>query len=165
MTDNRKTGKTNISPSVSCSPVVKNVVQSKFLLKTSIPKVTENTWVKGASTPILQGSMSPNEQAMTLLAGFASGSVTMEGDSIKHLPTIPDKSITQTLNEVWGTPTQKINDDRNIIYTKKAKIAQKEPKKTIAWQLAEENPHTKIPDLEIRLENIIPGSPLFVPYK
>ena len=45
--------------------------------------------------PILQGSMSPNEQAMTLLADFASGSVTMEGDSIKHLPTIPDKLIMQ----------------------------------------------------------------------
>ena len=42
---------------------------------------------------------------LTLLAGFVSGSVTMEGDSIKHLPTIPDKLIMQTLNEVWGTPT------------------------------------------------------------
>ena len=107
--------------------------------------------------PILQGSMSPNEQAMTLLAGFASGSVTMEGDSIKHLPTIPDKSIVQTLNEVWGILTQKNNNDGNIIYTKKAKITQKEPKNTIA--------RTKIPDSEIKLENIIPGSPLFVPYK
>ena len=105
MTDNCKTGKNNIFCSVPCSPVVKNVAQFKFLSKTPIPKVTENAWVKGAPTPILQGSMSPNEQAMSLLAGFASGSVTMEGDSIKHLPTIPDKSIMQTLNEVWGTPT------------------------------------------------------------
>ena len=64
--------------------------------------------------------MSPNEQAMTLLAGFSSGSVTIEGDSIKHLHTVAEKSIMQTLNEVWGTPTQKNNDDRNIIYTKKA---------------------------------------------
>ena len=71
----------------------------------------------------------------------------------------------QTIDEVWGTPTQDNNDDRNIIYTKKAKIAQNAPKKSIAWQLAEENPHTKIPDSKIRLENIIPGSPLFVPYK
>ena len=31
--------------------------------------------------------------------------------------------------------------------------------------MAEENPCTKIPDLEIRLENIIPGSPLFIPCK
>ena len=54
---------------------------------------------------------------------------------------------------------------KNIIYTKKAKLTQKEPRKSIAQQLAEVNPHTKIPDSEIRLENIIPGSPLFVPYK
>ena len=95
MAYNCNTGKTNISHSVPCSPVVKNVVQSEFLSKTPIPKVTENAWVKGAPMPILQGSMSPNEQAMTLLADFASGSVTMEGDSIKHLPTIPDKLIMQ----------------------------------------------------------------------
>ena len=50
--------------------------------------------------PILHGSLSPNEQAMMLLAGFASGSVTMEGDSIKHLPTAQDKSIMQTIDEV-----------------------------------------------------------------
>ena len=55
MADNRKTGKTNISHSVLCSPVVKNVVQSKFLSKTPILKVTENAWVKGAPMPILQG--------------------------------------------------------------------------------------------------------------
>ena len=105
MADNHKTGKNNISCSVLCSSVVKNIDQFEFLSKTPIPKVTENAWVKGAPTPILQGSMSPNEQAITLLAGFASGSVTMERDSIKHLPTISDKSIMQTLNEVWGIPT------------------------------------------------------------
>ena len=88
MADNHKTGKNNISHSVPCSPVVKNVAQFEFLSKIPIPKV-ENAWVKGAPMPILQGSMSSNEQAMTLLAGFSSGSVTMEGDSIKHLPTIP----------------------------------------------------------------------------
>ena len=132
MADNCKTGKTNISHSVPCSPAVKNVAQFEFLSKTPIHKVTDNAWVEGAPTPILHGSMSLNEQAMTLLAGFASGSVTMEGDSIKHLPTAPDKSIMQTLDEVWGTLTQENNDDRNIIYTKKAKIAQNEPRKSIA---------------------------------
>ena len=150
---------------LSCVHQLLKMLLNLNFSKTPIPKVTKNAWVKGAPTSILQGSMSPNEQAVTLLAGFASGSVTMERDSIKHLPTIPDKSIIQTLNEVWGTPTQENNDDRNIIYTKKAKNAQKEPKKTIARELAEENPHTKIPDSEIRLENIIPGSPLFVRYK
>ena len=76
--------------------------------------------------------MSPNEQPITLLAGFASSSVTMDGDSIKHLPSIPEKSITQTLNEVWGTPQWERNNSSNTIHTKKARIAQKEPKKTIA---------------------------------
>ena len=31
--------------------------------------------------------------------------------------------------------------------------------------MAEEKPHTKIPDSEIRPENIILGSPLFIPFK
>ena len=31
--------------------------------------------------------------------------------------------------------------------------------------MAEKEPHKKIPDSEIRLENIILGSPTFVPYK
>ena len=99
------------------------------------------------------------------MTGFASGSVIMEGNSIKHLPSIPDKSIMQTLDEVWGTLTWENNDARNSIYTRKARIAQKEPSKFIAWQLAEENPRSKISDLEIRLENIISGSPLFISCK
>ena len=100
MADKCKTGKTNISHSVPCSPVVKNVAQFEFLSKTPIPKATENAWVEGAPMPILHGSLSTNEQAKTLLAGVASGSVTMERDSIKHLPTAPDKSIMHTLDEV-----------------------------------------------------------------
>ena len=31
--------------------------------------------------------------------------------------------------------------------------------------MAEANPRTKIPDSNIRIENIIQGSPQFVPYK
>ena len=53
----------------------------------------------------------------------------------------------------------------SAIHTKKAKIAQKELQKTIAKQMAEKEPCIKIPDSEIKLENIIPGSPVFVPYK
>ena len=86
MADNHKTGKNNISHSVPCSPVVQNVAQFEFLSKTPVPKVTENAWVEGAPMPILQGSMSPNEQEITLLAGFASGSVTMKGNSINIFP-------------------------------------------------------------------------------
>ena len=137
----------------------KNVVKSEFLSKTPIPKVTENIWLQGIPTPVVQGSMSLNEQDITLLAGFASGSVTMDGNSIKHLPIIPEKLITQTLSEVWGTSQQKRNNNNNTIYTKKAKIAQREPKKTIFRQLAKPKPHTKILDLEIRPEN----KPTFYP--
>ena len=104
MADDCKTGKFPISFSIPCSPVVKDITKSKFLSETPIPKITESTWVQGVPTPVIQGSMSPNKQTITLLAGFASGNVKMKGDSVKHIPTIPEGSITQTLNEVWGTP-------------------------------------------------------------
>ena len=48
--------------------------------------------------------------------------------------------------------------------TKKAKIAQKESRKNISKDLAIQHPRTKIPDLEIKLENIVQGSPSFVPH-
>ena len=53
---------------------------------------------------------------------------------------------------------------------KKTKITKKEPKKHLMKQtragiLAEKNPRTKIPDSEICIENIIPGSPSYLPYK
>ena len=68
------------------------------------------------------------------------------------------------MNEIpWDTPKQKRIDGK-ANHSKKAKIAQKEPRKTIAKQLAEQKPRTKIQDSEIRVKNIIPGSPLFIPY-
>ena len=78
MTDDCKTGKFPIFHSVPCSPVVKDVTKSEFLSKTPILKITESTWVQGVPTHVIQGSMSPNEQAITLLAGFASGNVKMD---------------------------------------------------------------------------------------
>ena len=44
-------------------------------------------------------------------------------------------------------------------------MSKREPKKTTACQLAEEKLHTRIPDSEIKPENIILGSPLFIPFK
>ena len=114
---------------------------------------------------IAQGSMSPNEQAITLLAGFASGGIKMDGNSLKHLPTIPEKSINETLCEIsWGETLKQKRINGKANHSKKAKIAQREPRKTIAKQLAEQKLRTKIPDSEIRIENIILGSPVFVPY-
>ena len=162
MADDSKTGKFNVSHSVPCSPVVKDVTKSDFLSKLPIPKITEFKWVWGAPTPVAQGSMSPNEQAITLLAGFASGSVKMDGDSLRHLPAIPEKSINETLNEIpWETPKQKRIDGK-ANHSKKPKIAQIEPRKTIAKQLAEQKPRTKIS--EIGVKNIIQGSPIYIPY-
>ena len=92
----------SISCSIPCSPVLENVTKSTFLSQTLIPKIN-NAWLQGVPTPIVTGSLSPNEQAVALLAGFASGRVTMDGESIKHLPSTPVKTISQTLSEVWGT--------------------------------------------------------------
>ena len=47
--------------------------------------------MQGAPTPIAMGSLSPDEQAVALLAG-ASRKVTMEGESITHLPSTPVKT-------------------------------------------------------------------------
>ena len=62
-----------------------------------------------------------------MLAGFASGHVTVDGEELKHLPTIPEPSISQTLDEVWETPKRKKSTTGGAICTKKVKIAQKEP--------------------------------------
>ena len=115
--------------------------------------------MQGIPTPVATGSLSPNEQAVALLAGFASGRVTMEGDSIKHLPDAPLNTISQMFSEVWGMPKWK---SRPAI---QSKMSKREPKKTIAHQLAEEKPRTRIPDSEIKTENIILGSPLSIPFK
>ena len=115
--------------------------------------------MQGIPTPIAMGPLSPNEQAVALMTGFASGRVTVEGNSIKHLPDVPLKTISQTLSEVWGMPKWKSGP------AIQSKMSKREPKKTIAHQLAEEKPHTRIPDSEIKPENIIPGSPLFIPFK
>ena len=83
----------------------------------------------------------------------------MEGNELKHLP-----SISKSLETIWETPKRK-NTGGSANRTKKAKIAQKEPCKNISKQLADQNPHTKVPDTEIKIENIIQDSPSFVPHK
>ena len=84
----------------------------------------------------------------------------MEGEKLKHLP-----SISESLETLWESPKRRKNVDSRSNHTKKAKIAQKEPRKTISKQLAEKNVRTQIPNLEIKLENIIPGSPAYLPYE
>ena len=115
-------------------------------------------WVQGAPTPIQEGQLTPMSEALNLLVGFSTGEVIMEGENMKHLP-----SISKSLNSIWDTPKWK-NTDGSENRTKKAKIAQKEPHKNISKGLAIQHPRTKISNSEIILENIVQGSPSFVPH-
>ena len=159
MADEINTG--NVTHSVPNSPVVGIVQIKPFLNKTPIPSVEKVTseWVMGAPTPIQEGQLTPISEALNLLAGFSSGEVIMEGDELKHIP-----SISKSLERIWDSPKRK-NTDGSTNSTEKNKIAQKEPHKNISKQLADRNPHTKIPDSEIKIKNIIQDSPSFVPYK
>ena len=151
----------NVSCSVPSSPVVKNVQIQLLLHRTPIPSTDKETtkWVKGAPTPIQEGQLTPISEALNLLIGFSSGEVVMEGEELKHIP-----SISESLESIWDTPNSK-NIDGRANRTKKGQIAQKEPHKHISKQLAISKPCTKVPDSEIQIENIIQDSPSFVPYK
>ena len=94
-----------------------------------------------------------------MLVGFSSGEVIMEGEELKHIP-----SISESLESLWDTPKRK-NIDGHANRTKKAKIAQKEPRKDVSKSLAVQKPQTKVPDSEIQIESINQDSPSFVSYK
>ena len=141
----------NVKNSVPSSPVTKNV---SFLDQTPIPSVKATQLVQGAPTPIQKRQLTPMSEALNLLVGFSTGEDTMKGENVKHLPT-----ISESLETIWETPKQK-NIDGSANRTKKAKIAQKESRKNISKGLAIQHPRTKVPNLEIKLENIIRGSPL-----
>ena len=134
-----------------------------FLSKTPIPTLKRIAkspeFVKGAPTPVQEGQMTPNTEALGLLTGFATGQVTMKGDEVQHIP-----SISQSLGTIWETPKHKVTDG-SANCTKKAKVTKREPLRNISKQMAEANQRTKIRDSEIRIENIIQGSPSFVPRK
>ena len=110
-------------------------------------------------TPIQEGQLTPNTEALNLLAGFTSGEVVMEGDKLKHLP-----SISKSLETIWDTPKRK-NTDGCANRTKKAKITQKESHRNISKLLADQNPCTKVPDSEVKIEKIIQDSPTFSLHK
>ena len=133
-----------------------------FLNRTPIPTLKQITkspeFIKGVSTPVQEGQMTPNTEALNLLTGFATGQVTMNDDEVQHIP-----SISQSLDTIWETPKRKVTDG-SANHTKR-QVTKKEPRKNISEQMAEANPRTKIPDSEIRIENIIQDSPQFVPYK
>ena len=99
-------------------------------------------------------------EAISLIAGFASGHITIDSNDLKHIP-----SISKSLSEVWETPNRWVSVDSGAVGGGKMVIAQKEPCKNVSRQVAQKEPCTRVPDSEIRLSNIIPGSPVFLPYK
>ena len=92
----------SISHSVPCSPITKKATKTISLPNTPILEIKQ--WLPGAPTPIKL--MSLNEQAISLITGFATGNVIMDNGSIKHLST--DSSISKTLDELpWDTLNEK----------------------------------------------------------
>ena len=148
--------------SVPSSPVTKPVRISEFLNKTPIPNpaLEATKWVSGVPTQIQEGLMSPNTEAINLIAGFANGHITIDGNDLKHVP-----SISKSLSEVWETPNKWVPVDSSTTGARKTVIVQKKPRKNVSRQIAQKEPRTRIPDSEIKLSNIIPGSPVFLPYK
>ena len=91
----------NVSRSVPSLPVTENVSIKSFLDRTPIPSLQmESTqWVQGAPMPIQEGQLTPMSEALNLLVGFSTGEVIMEGENMKHLP-----SISERLDSIWNTP-------------------------------------------------------------
>ena len=118
MADEINTG--NVIRSVPSSTVVKNVQIKLFLHKTPIPSMEKEItkWVQGAPTPIQEGQLTPISEALDLLVGFFPGEVIMEGEELKHIP-----SISESLESIWDTPKRK-NTDGSANRTKRTKIAQ-----------------------------------------
>ena len=160
--ENREVVDVHCNPhSLPSSPSTK--VDKSSMSKTPIPNESVQ-WKQGIPMPI-QDSTSPNQQALHLITGFAMGEIQMKGDEVQYTSQTINKSITESLQELpWGAkgPSKKRKVDRTTNH--KALIAKKEPK-TKAKLLAEKYSRTMVPDAEIRPENIIVGSPMYIPYK
>ena len=106
-----------------------------------------------------KGSIDPNYRSIKPTGRVFFSEIIIEGNELKHIP-----SISESLERIWDSPKRK-NTDGSANRTKKAKIAQKEPCKNISKQLEDQNPQTKIPDSEIKIENFIQDNPSFMTYK
>ena len=113
----------NVTRSVPCSPITTNVHIEPFLNDIPLPLVQERT-TEGTLTPVQEGQLMPNTEALTLLTGFATGEIFMEVEQLKHLP-----SISESLETLWESPKRRKNIDGRSNRTKKATIAQKEHQK------------------------------------
>ena len=151
------------SCSLPCSPVQH---PRSFLLNTPVPNTTLLTWIQGISTPINEGNLSPNELAVELLAGFSTGKIRMRNDVVEHRPSSDaDESIVDILSQLDSATHHKDQEANNSAPHVSPSVTINNRTKTIAGLQAEKNPRTKVPDSEICPENIILGSPMYIPYK
>ena len=110
--------------------------------------------------------MSPNELAVELLAAFSTGKIRMRGDVVEHKPSSDaDESTADMLSQLDSAThhkDQKANDP--VPHVCLDITINNETKMSAGFQ-AKKNPRTKVPDSEIHPENIILGSPVYIPYK
>ena len=99
-------------------------------------------------TPILDGTVTPNQEALDLLSGFALGSVKMDGDIVQHLPVVQgNQSTGESLSELpWYLPESVKKTDGSAIRSRKAILAVKAPRShsvtnTQEGLLAAQHPH------------------------
>ena len=81
-----------VSFSVPNTPVTKTKTGKSFLKKTPVPKIKSLNWKDGVPTPVQDGSITPNQQAIHLLVGFASSQIQMSGNKVKHLSTVDEEN-------------------------------------------------------------------------
>ena len=133
--DNLEQGVVNVHAlkvpnSVPNMPITKMKDHKQYLQNTPIPRVTSPKWKEGTPTPIQEGVISPNQQAINLLTGFANGHIKMAGDKIEHLTTVLErKSIEDSLQELsWdsSSPVKKKKVDGSANRSERHIIAQKE---------------------------------------
>ena len=124
------------------------------------------TWKQSISTPIHEENLSPNQLAVELLASFSTGKIRMRGDIVEHRPpSEADESIADMLSQLDSATHHKDQEANNCASHISPIVTVNNETKMIARLQTEENPRTKVPDLEIHPENIILGSPMYIPYK
>ena len=104
--------------------------------------------------------------AVELLAGFSTGKIRMMGDIVEHrLSSEADESIADMLSQLDSATHHKDQEANNSASHISPIVTVNNETKMIGRLQAEKNPRTKVVDLEICPENIILGSPMYIPYK
>ena len=98
MTSEKKEVFTVQSSDISHSALTKS--SKAFLDHTPIPQTHSPVWQMGVPTPTLDGTLTPNQEALDLLAGLAMGSVRMECDVVQHLPVTQGNINNQELTVI-----------------------------------------------------------------